>query len=94
MLKFETSSLLTSEYEPPEIKSTGEGELEIWKVDGSSRAAIRTDRYGHFFSGNTYPKLIFCVLFLPSTWSSFVPPVMVLKRLDISLHILTILEAH
>lgn len=61
-MKFETSSLLTSEYEPPEIKSTGEGELEIWKVDGTSRVAIRADRYGHFFSGHTYLKQ-----YIPST---------------------------
>lgn len=54
MLKFETTSLLTSEYEPPEIKSNGEGEMEIWKVEGTNRVAIRTDRYGIFFASNTY----------------------------------------
>jgi len=54
MLKFSTSALLVSEYEAPEVKSTGEGEMEIFKIDGTSRVPINAETYGHFFASHTY----------------------------------------
>ncbi|KAF2076792.1 hypothetical protein CYY_001918 [Polysphondylium violaceum] len=54
MNNFEVREMVEIERAEEELKSTGNGEYEIWYVDNMKIHPLPKEEYGHFYSGNCY----------------------------------------